>query len=319
MVRLTEAGLMELKAAKRGLSIPQRRLLLALETHPRLDVALEAEPLLRRSSLASDLGRLLELGLMVREQPAVTTANAGANPERVTRNVRRATPNAAAPKRRRHRQLMGIAAAIGVVSATGYLVFRAATRVGNAPVAPVAQAAPAARTSTTVDKPQGLPLPEAGSSNTPIPRQAEPIAAVRESATTKPAISEAKPTVAAQTKPQAQEERPADSPTEKPAAVASNLAQTVRTEATLDKSRSCPPPVYPAESLQNEEQGTVGLSFLIDVKGNVAEARIDSSSGHSRLDVAARDMLTKCHFKPGTVGGKPEATWARLRYTWRLE
>ena len=33
----------------------------------------------------------------------------------------------------------------------------------------------------------------------------------------------------------------------------------------------------------------------------------------------ARNALSKCQFRPGTVDGKPEQSWARIQYQWRLE
>lgn len=61
------------------------------------------------------------------------------------------------------------------------------------------------------------------------------------------------------------------------------------------------------------------LRFLIGVDGNVLESQIALSSGFARLDEAARGALSKCQFKPGTVDGKAEASWASLKYTWRLD
>lgn len=68
-----------------------------------------------------------------------------------------------------------------------------------------------------------------------------------------------------------------------------------------------------------EEEGTVSLKFLIGVDGKVMQADIEKSSGFVRLDEAARNALSKCQFRPGTVDGKPEQSWANIKYTWRLE
>lgn len=93
----------------------------------------------------------------------------------------------------------------------------------------------------------------------------------------------------------------------------------VRTEPVIDAARSCQKPEYPAASKRMEEEGTVVVSFLINTDGSVLDSKIDQSSGYSRLDQAARSALGKCKFKPGTVDGKPEQSWARIKYTWRLE
>ncbi|HQW19398.1 MAG TPA: TonB family protein [Rhodocyclaceae bacterium] len=93
----------------------------------------------------------------------------------------------------------------------------------------------------------------------------------------------------------------------------------VRTAPVIDAARSCEKPEYPAASRRMEEEGTVVLRFLIDVDGRVLDSRIEKSSSYDRLDQAARVALSKCKFKAGTVDGKPEQSWANLKYTWRLE
>jgi len=97
------------------------------------------------------------------------------------------------------------------------------------------------------------------------------------------------------------------------------VAAPVHVAAVLDAAHSCHQPDYPAASRRAEEVGTVGLLFLIDAEGGVIESKVESSSGHSRLDDAALAALGRCKFKPGTVDGKPEQSWSRLRYTWKLQ
>jgi protein TonB len=87
----------------------------------------------------------------------------------------------------------------------------------------------------------------------------------------------------------------------------------------VDAGHNCRQPEYPAVSKRMEETGTVVLQFLIELDGKVVESRVESSSGHPRLDEAARDALALCKFKPGTVDGVPEKSWSRLRYTWKLQ
>lgn len=95
--------------------------------------------------------------------------------------------------------------------------------------------------------------------------------------------------------------------------------QKVRIAAVVDAKRSCGEPQYPSASKRLEESGTVVLRFLIDIDGRVVDSKVDTSSGHERLDKAAKDALTRCTFKPGTVDGKPEQSWASIKYTWRLQ
>ena len=89
--------------------------------------------------------------------------------------------------------------------------------------------------------------------------------------------------------------------------------------AVIDANNNCRKPEYPAVSRRMEETGTVVLNFLIGVDGRVAESRVEQSSGHPRLDEAAREAMSLCKFKAGTVDGKPEQTWARIKYTWTLQ
>ncbi len=94
---------------------------------------------------------------------------------------------------------------------------------------------------------------------------------------------------------------------------------SVRTAPVIDAARSCEKPEYPSASKRLEEEGTVVVNFLINTDGHVVDSKIEKSSGFDRLDQAARAALGKCKFKPGTVDGKPEQSWASIKYTWRLE
>ena len=87
----------------------------------------------------------------------------------------------------------------------------------------------------------------------------------------------------------------------------------------LDAMHNCARPVYPSASRRLEESGTVTLRFLIGLDGHAIASKIETSSGFKRLDEAALNALGKCQFKPGTVNGKPEQSWASIRYKWELE
>ncbi len=101
--------------------------------------------------------------------------------------------------------------------------------------------------------------------------------------------------------------------------VAAPTAPAIRTGAVIQAGASCAKPDYPSASRRLEEEGTVTLKFLIGVDGKVLQADIEKSSGYTRLDDAARNALSKCQFRPGTVDGKPEQSWATIAYKWRLE
>ena len=96
------------------------------------------------------------------------------------------------------------------------------------------------------------------------------------------------------------------------------VKQPVRV-APVVLAKSCQPPEYPSASRRLGESGTVVLNFLIDADGKVVESRIDATSGVERLDEAARKALALCKFSPGTVDGKAEQSWHKLKYVWKLD
>lgn len=95
-------------------------------------------------------------------------------------------------------------------------------------------------------------------------------------------------------------------------------AAPVHVAAVVD-ANACQKPEYPRASLRAEEQGTVTLAFLIGTDGRVVDSKVDTSSGFSALDKAARNGLSLCKFKPATVDGKPEQAWMKMQYVWKLE
>lgn len=102
-----------------------------------------------------------------------------------------------------------------------------------------------------------------------------------------------------------------------PPAIVQPVRQPVHVPPVAAAS-SCRKPEYPPISRRLEETGTVTLSFLIDTNGKVIDSKVAQSSGHERLDDAARRALSLCVFKPGTVDGTPEKAWAQIRYSWTL-
>jgi periplasmic protein TonB len=64
-----------------------------------------------------------------------------------------------------------------------------------------------------------------------------------------------------------------------------------------------PSPHYPPESRRTREQGLVILRVIIDEAGHAKAVEIYRSSGHPRLDEAARDAVAHAVFKPYVNGG----------------
>jgi protein TonB len=71
-----------------------------------------------------------------------------------------------------------------------------------------------------------------------------------------------------------------------------------------------PAPRYPPESRRIHEQGLVVLRVLIDEGGHVKTVEIYRSSGHPRLDEAAREAVARAVFKPYVDGGIARAAAA---------
>jgi periplasmic protein TonB len=66
-----------------------------------------------------------------------------------------------------------------------------------------------------------------------------------------------------------------------------------------------PIPRYPPQSRKLREQGLVMLRVLIDERGNACSIEIESSSGHARLDHAAREAVSRAAFRPYVEDGSP--------------
>lgn len=90
----------------------------------------------------------------------------------------------------------------------------------------------------------------------------------------------------------------------------------VTTDAWLETS-SCELPAYPWQ-LSNREQGTVILALLIDVNGRVLDSQVTKSSGVKLLDQVAKNGMSQCKYRPGTLDGKPQKMWKKLRFIWQL-
>jgi protein TonB len=80
-----------------------------------------------------------------------------------------------------------------------------------------------------------------------------------------------------------------------------------------------PAPKYPAESKRTGEEGLVILRVLINEAGRAAHIEVEQSSGHPRLDAAARDAVEHALFKPYIENGVPRVALAKIpiEFTWK--
>jgi protein TonB len=66
-----------------------------------------------------------------------------------------------------------------------------------------------------------------------------------------------------------------------------------------------PAPRYPPQSRKLREQGLVVLRVLIDERGTACSIEVESSSGYARLDLAAREAVSRAAFRPYVEDGMP--------------
>ncbi|WP_051361786.1 energy transducer TonB [Solimonas soli] len=136
-------------------------------------------------------------------------------------------------------------------------------------------------------------------------------------------IATPKPTPAAITAPPLDEptvdERPVEQapPTPAPAAPAAP-PETVPPNFVAAYLNN-PGPKYPQMSMKLREQGTVMLLVLVSAEGRADKVTVESSSGHSRLDDAAIDVVKRYwRFVPAKQGDKAVAAWVKVPITFEL-
>jgi protein TonB len=71
-------------------------------------------------------------------------------------------------------------------------------------------------------------------------------------------------------------------------------------------------------SRRNQESGTLVLSVDVDANGNPTKVEVSRSSGHNRLDEAAKSWMSTCKFKAPIVEGRPVAGKVSQPYTFNL-
>ncbi len=79
-------------------------------------------------------------------------------------------------------------------------------------------------------------------------------------------------------------------------------------------------PHYPAESRAHDESGRVELQLVIAADNSLLRASVASSSGYERLDAAALEGISQCHFSAAlTQDGAAVQSSFGLEYVWRLD
>ena len=150
------------------------------------------------------------------------------------------------------------------------------------------------------EPPTELPKPRPVAKAAPLPLEPAPVLAVPAEA---PSIATAQPVPRA--------------PSPQPVAAAGPSAITppVFNADYLEN----PAPAYPALSRRLGEQGKVVLRVLVSAAGTAEEVQLRSSSGHARLDDAARDTVRRWKFMPAGHGAESVAAWVLIPIYFRLE
>ena len=101
-----------------------------------------------------------------------------------------------------------------------------------------------------------------------------------------------------------------------------DLAQ-VFAEAVVDEVPeriSCPLPEYPRMMQQANIQGQVLLQFVVETDGHVKEDNIEVlSASHRAFEGPAKDMISKCLFRPGRVRASPVRVLVQMPIVFTLQ
>lgn len=80
-----------------------------------------------------------------------------------------------------------------------------------------------------------------------------------------------------------------------------------------------PQPPYPAMSRKQREEGTVRLHVMVGANGHAELVKVKVSSGHERLDMAARAAVQEWRFVPARQRGQNIAGWVEVPIKFQLE
>lgn len=79
-----------------------------------------------------------------------------------------------------------------------------------------------------------------------------------------------------------------------------------------------PAPAYPPLSRRFREEGKVMLRVRVSAEGQPLAVELTQSSGHPRLDEAARKTVLSWRFVPARRGEQPVAAWVRVPIVFQL-
>ena len=112
---------------------------------------------------------------------------------------------------------------------------------------------------------------------------------------------------------------PAASAAEAPAAAPPAPAPVYRAPVFAAAYLHNPRPPYPLMSRKRHEEGVVRLRVRVSAAGRVETLQVHASSGHARLDLAAREAVAQWRFEPARRGDAAEAAWVEVPIEFKLE
>ncbi len=90
-------------------------------------------------------------------------------------------------------------------------------------------------------------------------------------------------------------------------------------EASRALKGDCPPIIYPAKAVREDQTGITYVRFKIEANGATSNISITHSSLWPVLDQASIDIVAACKFKPSTNGSATTDTWQERAFSWKLE
>ncbi len=81
------------------------------------------------------------------------------------------------------------------------------------------------------------------------------------------------------------------------------------------------PDDYPPGALHRGEQGTVGVTFVVDVHGMATQCRVTGTSGFRSLDMATCQLIERrARYTPARDGqGRASESRQTLRFRWEID
>lgn len=76
---------------------------------------------------------------------------------------------------------------------------------------------------------------------------------------------------------------------------------------------------YPRDAVSNDHEGIAYIGFIVNTKGRVENARVETSTGYTTLDSAALRAVERLRFEPGTVNGNLVRVKLTQPVTFRLQ